>query len=62
MKCPNCEKQNKPGVKNCVYCNKIMPVRKKKTIPKKEETKDKLKNEPIIELSEEKKAIKKLIK
>ncbi len=62
MKCPNCEKQNKPGVKNCEYCNKIMPVRKKKTIPKKEETKDKLKNEPIIELSEEKKAIKKLIK
>lgn len=31
MKCPNCTKQNKPGVKNCEYCNELMPVRKKKT-------------------------------
>ena len=37
MKCPNCEKQNKPGVKKCEYCNEVMPVRKKRETLKKEE-------------------------
>lgn len=93
MKCPNCEKQNKPGVKNCEYCNKKMPVRKKRETVKKvseseekkvvkskikventkvaEKTKissskkiveEKIEKEPIIELSEEKKALKKMMK
>lgn len=92
MKCPKCEKQNKPGVKNCEFCNEIMPVRKKretskkitessdkkivknKTNNKNEVTKnikktsskktieEKIEKEPIIELSEEKKALKKMMK
>lgn len=108
MKCPKCEKPNKPGVKNCEHCNELMPVRKKrvsstkktvtktkidsekksekvkttkkvtstkteKKIPVKKENgvtkKSKVievsveeKKEPIIELSDEKKAVKKMLK
>ncbi len=98
MKCPKCQEQNKPGVKNCEYCNEVMPVRKKKattvkktTVSKKKENaennienkpktkvvkktvkkesvtkkvvkQDEIKKEPIIELSEEKKALKKFVK
>jgi hypothetical protein len=98
MKCPNCEKQNKPGVKNCEYCNEKMPVRKKnpskskkdtavkqvtedkktKTVKKTNESevetkkvvkeqskktvKEEIKKEPLIELSDEKKALKKMVK
>lgn len=88
MKCPNCEKQNKPGVKNCEFCNSVMPVRKKRTTSVKTEKKESVKpvtkkvtktstvsksktkvetkevivKEPLIELSDEKKALKKLLK
>lgn len=99
MKCPNCENQNKPGVKNCEFCNSVMPIRKKRTtsikIEKQEsvkqstkkvtkkttvaktktnvkaskpktkakvETKELIVKEPLIELSDEKKALKKLLK
>lgn len=86
MKCPKCEKQNKPGVKNCEYCDEIMPVRKKKTSTKNQTQKQKkttvkkeikktsasktevkkdikkVEKEPLIELSDEKKALKKLLK
>lgn len=92
MKCPKCEKQNKPGVKNCEYCAEVMPIRKKRTTStkksdtgtksetktneraksvKKVETKvskksavekTEVEKEPIFELSDEKKALKKFVK
>lgn len=63
MKCPNCQKQNKPNVKKCAYCNGLMPIRKKNTTTKKTTKKEEtVVKEPIIELSEEKIAFKNFVK
>lgn len=56
MKCPKCEKQNKPGVKNCEYCNELMPVRKKKASTVKKNDTTKKKSTPENKTEEKKEA------